>query len=329
MPKRHAPRHGSMAYSPRTRARRIYPRVRTWPQNISDKKLLGFAGYKAGMTHTFVLDEHKDTATSNKEVFTPVTVIECPSIIPFMVRSYKKTPYGLQSSGVAWAEKMNKNLTRRIKLPKSPSSDILSKLSGDELTVLVHTLPSSVPVGSKTPEIMEVALGGFTFEEKLNTAKEILGKEISVADLYKEGELVDVIAVTKGKGFQGPVKRFGIRLQGRKAKNSGKGRHVGSLGGRGSATKWTVPMAGQMGYSTRTEYNKRIIKIGKKGENITPSGGFSNYGIVNNDFILVKGSVPGPVKRLVRFRPSIRPITQSMQPKVAYISIGGELSNEG
>ncbi|HID29469.1 MAG TPA: 50S ribosomal protein L3, partial [Desulfobacterales bacterium] len=62
---------------------------------------------------------------------------------------------------------------------------------------------------------------------------------------------------------------------------------------------YTVPRAGQMGYHQRTEYNKRILKIGEDGKEVTPRGGFIRYGLVRGPYILVNGSVPGPAKRLI------------------------------
>ena len=155
----------------------------------------------------------------------------------------------------------------------------------------------------------------------LEYAKEMLGKEISAKDIFNEGDFVDATAVTKGKGTQGPVKRWGITIQNAKARRSGKGRHVGAIGG------WTprrvrlrVPQLGQTGYQQRTEYNKRIVKIGENGEEITPKGGFLNYGIVRNDYVLLKGSVPGPKKRLVRLSRAIRAPPKLDAPDIVYIS---------
>jgi large subunit ribosomal protein L3 len=72
-------------------------------------------------------------------------------------------------------------------------------------------------------------------------------------------------------------------------------------------------MAGQLGFQTRTELNKRILKIGENGEEINPKGGFKNYGIVKTNYLLLEGSVPGPKKRLVRLRAAIRP------PKIRFL----------
>lgn len=311
-----------MQYSPRSRAKRIYPRVHTWPKS-KEPQLLGFAGYKAGMTHIFSVDQRTDTATSNQEVFTAVTVLDCPPITPFSIRAYSSTPYGLKISGEFLAEKLSKDLSRKIKVPKKSSS---KELKGDELSVLVHTKPRDSALSKKKPEVFECRIGGATFEDKLKYAIEILGKEIKISDVFTEGDFLDVCSVSKGKGTQGPVKRFGVRIQRPKAQRSGKGRHVGTLGGRGTATRWTVPQAGQMGYNTRTEHNKRILKIGTKEDKITPDGGFVKYGEVSGDYILVKGSVPGPRKRLIRLRPPLRKHSSLEAPEVTHIST---LSKQG
>jgi large subunit ribosomal protein L3 len=84
----------------------------------------------------------------------------------------------------------------------------------------------------------------------------------------------------------------------------------------------TVPNAGQMGYHQRTEYNKRVLKIGENGEEITPSGGFPHYGTIRNSYILLHGSIPGPVKRLISMRDAIRYQrgVKVEKPEITYIS---------
>jgi large subunit ribosomal protein L3 len=270
------------------------------------------------MTHMFLFDSRANTATTKQEVFTPVTILDCPPIVPFSIRSYSRTPYGLKSNGQITAENLDKELGRKISPPKKK---VVKELTGDEVTVLVHTQPKEISVPKSKPEIFEIAVGGKTFEEKLAYAKGILGKSLGISDLFKTGDIIDVSAVTKGKGVQGPVKRFGVRIQRAKAQRAGKGRHVGTIGNRSAATRWTVPMAGQMGYNTRTEFNKRIIKIGTKDDEITPKGGFVNYGEVRGDFVAIKGSVPGPRKRLIRFRQAIRPRGRAYEPELTYTSL--------
>ncbi|MCK4902826.1 MAG: 50S ribosomal protein L3, partial [Thermoplasmatales archaeon] len=84
----------------------------------------------------------------------------------------------------------------------------------------------------------------------------------------------------------------------------------------------TVPQAGQMGYHQRTEYNKRVLKVGENGEEITPAGGFLHYGIIKNSYILLHGSIPGPTKRLISLRDAVRYQrgVKVEQPEISYIS---------
>ncbi|HDQ16168.1 MAG TPA: 50S ribosomal protein L3, partial [Bacteroidetes bacterium] len=151
----------------------------------------------------------------------------------------------------------------------------------------------------------EFRIGGGTIEEQIEYAKKILGKEVKINEALNEGDMIDTIAVTKGKGFQGHVKRWGVKLL--THKNSKHRRMIGTQGSwHPNWVQATVPNAGQMGYHQRTEYNKRVLKIGENGEEITPAGGFPHYGAVKNSYILLHGSIPGPVKRLISMRDAIR-----------------------
>ncbi|MBP5203101.1 MAG: 50S ribosomal protein L3, partial [Candidatus Methanomethylophilaceae archaeon] len=110
---------------------------------------------------------------------------------------------------------------------------------------------------------------------------------------------------TKGKGFQGVTKRWGVKLLSHR--NSKHRRGIGNLGpNRPGYVRSTVPGSGQMGYHQRTEFNKKVMKVGTDGSEVTPRGGFFNYGEVRNTYVLVHGSVPGPTKRLIRFRDATR-----------------------
>jgi large subunit ribosomal protein L3 len=100
---------------------------------------------------------------------------------------------------------------------------------------------------------------------------------------------MDVVAITKGKGFQGPVKRWGVKLLPRKSRKTKRG--VACIGPwKPARVLYTVPRAGQMGYHQRTEYNKRILKIGIDGKEVTPNGGFVRYGEVKGTYVIVDGS---------------------------------------
>jgi len=91
---------------------------------------------------------------------------------------------------------------------------------------------------------------------------------------------------------------------------------------------WRVAHAGKMGYHLRTEYNKWIMKIGNKAEEINPKGGFVNYGVVKNPYVLLKGSVSGAQKRMIRLIDSIRAKRSiSEPPPITYISTESKQGN--
>ncbi len=310
--KGHRPRRGSLAYSPRKRAKRIYPSVRSWPK-IDECKLLDFPGYKAGMTHVFKVDDRTHAITKGKELQVPVTIIETPPVYITGVRFYKDG----QPLTEIWAEP-KEDMERKLCIPKNKEDVDIDALEPDDVRVIAVSIPRRAGI-KKKPEILEIGVGGKTTDEKIEYCMDIFGKEIGIRDVFEDGDYIDVIAVTKGKGFQGQVKRWGIKIQSRKTNDAR--RHVGSIGPwKPRRTMWTVPMAGQMGYQKRTEYNKRILKI--DSEDITPEGGFVNYGVLKNDYAMVKGSVPGSKKRLVRMREGIRKPTHAPEgaPQVTYVS---------
>lgn len=307
--KYHRPRRGSLAFSPRKRAKSIVPRVRSWPE-CEKVKMQGFAGYKAGMTHVIMIDDRKNSPTYGEEVVVPVTVIETPPMKVAAVRVYRRTLYGLQIAAEVWCDSLDDFLGRRVNLPKKTSDvDKLRKVeNASEVRVITYTQPYLITgVPKKVPDVMENRIGG-NVEEAIEYAISKLGNEITVSEVFEEGAIIDVISITKGKGFQGPVKRWGVITLDAKHARSSKHRRVGTLGPwNPHRVRWTVPQAGQMGFHQRTEYNKRLIKIGENGEEITPKGGFLHYGVIRSHYVLVTGSVPGSVKRLVRMRDAIRP----------------------
>jgi large subunit ribosomal protein L3 len=78
-----------------------------------------------------------------------------------------------------------------------------------------------------------------------------------------------------------------------------------------------------MGFHQRTEYNKLVIKIGNNGGEVTPKGGFLRYGVINSDYVMLKGSVPGTTNRIVLMRLAARPPPEEKvpAPKVDYLSV--------
>ena len=317
MPRTRSPRAGSMQFWPRVRARDSHTKIRTWPTS-KENKLLGFAGYKAGMTHLMITDNRQHSPTKGTEIFCPITVVECPPIKTASIRFYKNTQDGPKIVSEIYADSTDKELERKI---------IIHKKKGGEpqefnfVRLFCYTQPSLTGIGKKQPETFEIAVGG-TKEQQISYAKEKLGKEISINEVFKEGQQLDIHSITKGKGFQGPVRRFGVTLRQHKSEKSR--RNPGTLGAWRAQghIMWRTAHAGKMGYHLRTEYNKSIIKIGSKPEEINVKGGFLDYGLVKNQFILIKGSVGGSRKRLIRFTDSLRPKKAVMEaPQITYTSL--------
>jgi len=309
MVKDYHPGRGARSFWPRKRAKRIYPAISAYPQ--SDKaKIMGFAGYKTAMTHAILVDNKKTSLTSGQEIAVPVTILECPPLKVVGFRTYKNSIRGLKALGEVWTKELPKDLERKVKIKTVKTEEQMKKIEShidkiSKIRAIVVTQPRLAGIGKKTPEIFEIEIGGKDSKEKFEFAKNVLGKDVKAAEIFKEGEFVDVSSVSKGKGMAGVVKRFGIRIQDRHAKK--KLRHIGTLGPQTPRkVRHTVPQAGQLGFQTRTELNKRVIKIGDDGKKITPKSGFHKYGVIKSDYIVLEGSVPGPKKRLIRLRPTVR-----------------------
>ncbi len=324
-----APRRGSLAFAPRVRARSIVPRVSSWPKIEGPIRILGFSGYKVGMTHVVAIEDRAGTPMFGREVVKAVTIVETPPLLVVGVRVYSKQFGASRALKEVWVEKPPKDLERVLKLPEkfdtSSINELYSRISEiSEVRLIVCTQPRKAGIHKKKPEIFEIKVDGGTIKDQLEFASKLLGSEINVKDVFKEGQYVDVISVSKGKGFQGVVKRFGVKVLGRWHKHRKGSRKVGSIGpGTPSGVMWTVPRPGQMGFHRRTEFNKRILKICNANE-VNVKGGFKHYGLVKGPCLLIEGSIPGPPKRLVKIRYAIRsPRTQMItQPKVIYIYRG-------
>jgi large subunit ribosomal protein L3 len=311
MAKHHKPRAGSLAYMPKVRARKETPSIRN-AATAKEAVPLGFLAYKAGMTHIIAKNLDKNSPSHKMDVNVPVTVLECPPMTVFGIRAYVEGYNCIEVLIDVLSEKPDKDIVRALTVPKNAKhSEAMKKVEENlskiiKFTLLVHTQPRKLGFGKKLPEIIELPIGG-DVKAQWAYAKGILGKEITVKDVFAESDALDVIAVTKGKGVQGQVKRWGIKMQKRKHSRSGHERHVGAIGQRGrGGLSYLVPMPGRLGYHRRTEINKLIIKIGDKGEEVTPKGGFVNYGVVKNTYIILKGSIPGSTKRAIALRKSMR-----------------------
>ncbi|KAK4684843.1 large subunit ribosomal protein L3e, partial [Tremellales sp. Uapishka_1] len=336
-----APRSGSLAFLPRKRAARHRGKVKAFPKDDAKKPvhLTAMMGYKAGMTHVVRELDRPGSKMHKKEVVEAVTVIETPPMVIVGVVGYVETPRGLRSLTTVWAEHLSDELKRRFyknwyrskkkaftkyakKHAESSGQSIARELERIRkyctvVRVLAHTQIGLTGLKQKKAHLMEIQVNGGSVADKVEFAKSNFEKTFEVSSLFEQDECIDVIGVSKGHGFEGVTHRWGVKKLPRKTH---KGlRKVGCIGAwHPSKVMFSVARAGQNGYHHRTEQNKKIYRIGngtdpKSGstdfdlseKTITPMGGFVRYGIIKNDFVVVKGCIVGPTKRVVTLRQSL------------------------
>jgi large subunit ribosomal protein L3 len=324
-------KRGSKAFWPRVKAKKPTAVVNAWTSVTNlpkETNFLGFPAYKAGMTNIGVIDNFSHTLTKGTEIDMPVTILECPPIKVLSVKLLSDDEYGnLQIVKEVSAQIKDKNLARKVdlqkKATKAPTAEELTKFAAENgvevLRVKVSTTPSVTGIGKKKPEILELAVSG-SIEEQITFALSKLGTDVKVSDVIEAGTLVDSHGITTGKGFTGAVKRFGVKLTSHKSEKTR--RHAGNVGAwTPSRVLTTIPLAGQHGFHERTEWNKWVIKVDDKPDKINPVSGLRGFGIVKNDYLLVKGSVQGPKKRMVTLVRAQRPNKRypKVAPEVTYV----------
>jgi len=314
MPKAHKPRNGSTQFWPRSRAKKVLPRIRSWVSG-NKAKPLGFVGYKAGMTHLMVVDNRAKSATKGEQISLPATIIECPPVSVVGASFYKTHSRGIRKISSVYSANLAKSMAKTIQIPKKQKTlDDIKEF--DDLRLIISSVPTKE---TKKPRLIEIALGG-SKDDKFAYAKEMLGKEVAISEVFDQGNSLDVHGITKGKGFQGTVKRYGVPIRQHKAEKTKRG--IGNLGAwTPKRVHFTICQPGKMGYHMRTEYNKQLIKIGENGADVNQRGGITKYGEVKNTYLLLKGSVMGARKTAMVLTHSIRPNKKMTKeaPEVAYI----------
>jgi len=337
-----APRHGSLGFLPRKRSARHRGKVKSFPKDDASRKphLTAFLAFKAGMTHIVREVDKPGSKLHKKEVVEPVTILEAPPMIPVGVVGYIETPFGIRNFKTVWAQHLSDDVRRRFYknwykakkkaftkyalkyLPQNKHKTIDADLRKIKrhctiIRVLAHTQVRKLKKRQKKAHLMEIQVNGGTIAEKVDFAKNLFEKPVDVKAVFDENEMIDVIGVTKGHGFEGVIKRWGVTRLPRKTH---KGlRKVACIGAwHPSRVKYTVARAGQRGYFHRTEVNKKIYRLGKGSDNksgstqfdvteksINPLGGFHHYGMVREDFIMIKGTTAGPRKRVITLRKTL------------------------
>jgi len=340
-----APRHGSLGFLPRKRTRHHRGRVRSYPKDDASKPvhLTAFPVFKAGMTHILRDVDKPGSKLHKKEVVEACTVLEAPPIVVVGVVGYIETPRGLRALTTVWAQHLSTQFKRRLyknwmNSKKKAFSKNVQKWSDEKnvqsqlerikkycqvVRVIAHTQLDKLNLRQKKAHVMEIQVNGGNIAQKVDFAKQHFEQEIRVSKIFNQDEMIDVLGVTKGKGYEGVTTRFGTKRLPRKTHRGL--RKVGCIGAWHPArVRFTVARAGQLGYHHRTEMNKKVYRIGVgiRYENgntnattaadltekaITPLGGFPHYGVVKEDFVLIKGCCVGPKKRVLLLRKSLVP----------------------
>jgi len=350
-----APRHGSLGFLPRKRATRHRGKVKAFPKDNQalPPHLTAFFAYKAGMTHIVRDVEKPGSKLHKKETVEAVTILETPPITVVGIVGYIETPNGLRALTTVWASHLDNQLKRRFykNWYKSKKKAFTKHLKGGKpnenrerevarikkyckvVRVLAHSDVAKLPIPQKKAHLMEIQVNGGSVEDKVKYSVGLLEQQVPVSKVFNQDEMIDVIGVTKGKGYEGVTARWGTTRLPRKTH---KGlRKVACIGAwHPSRVKYSVARAGQNGYHHRTQINKKIYRIAApefdangnvvkddKGvvvanrdastefdltkKSITPLGGFVRYGNVKNDWIMVRGTCVGTVKRVVTLRKSL------------------------
>jgi len=342
-----APRHGSLGFLPRKRCAHFKGRVKAFPRDDATKAchLTAFMGYKAGMTHIMRESNKPGAKIHKKEVVEAVTIIETPPMFAVGLVGYVETPRGLRTLTTVWAQHLQESVKRTFyknwyHSKKKAFSRYTARISADgnkdietelnrmkkfcsTIRLLCHTDIKKIGLRQKKAHMFEIQINGGDVNAKVDWGYNLFEKKIPVDSVFSKDDMIDVIGVTKGKGFEGVTTRWGTNRLPRKTHRGL--RKVGCIGAwHPSRVRFTVARAGQNGYHHRTEMNKKIYRIGEAArgadgkvnynattdadlteKTINPMGGFPHYGMVNEDYIMIKGCCVGTKKRVVTLRKTL------------------------
>jgi len=236
-----APRRGSLGFLPRKRTKKHRGKIRKFPRDNPSKPvhLTAFLGYKAGMTHIVREPKRPGSKIHNKEIVEPVTIIETPPMFVIGIVGYVETPTGLRTLTTIWAQNQSEEFLRRWyknwyrakkKAFTKHNKQFLDNKGKENMQreiarikkyckvvrVIAHTQVSKLSLRLRKAHIMEIQVNGGSIPEKVDFAVDLLEKRVSVDKVFEESEVIDCMAATKGKGFEGVTTRWGTRRLPRK-----------------------------------------------------------------------------------------------------------------
>jgi len=285
-----------------------------------------------------------------KEVVEAVTILEAPPMIAVGLVGYVQTPRGLRTLTTVWAQHLSESVKRVFyknwfrskkkafdryasRVADESNKDMTQELDRMKnfcqvIRLICHTDMKKLKLRQKKAHLAEIQINGGDTPAKVQWGFELFERQVPVDTVFAKNDMVDAVSITKGRGYEGVVTRWGVTRLPRKTHRGL--RKVACIGAWHPArVKFSVARAGQNGYHHRTEMNKKIYRLGKAARGqpdaegktgafnpnattdtdptvkaITPLGGFPHYGEVNEDYVMVKGGVPGVTKRVVTLRKS-------------------------
>ncbi|WVO14867.1 hypothetical protein L204_102506 [Cryptococcus depauperatus] len=356
------PRHGSLAFLPRKRAARHRGRCKAFPKDDPKKPvhLTAVMGYKAGMTHIVRDLDRPGSKMHKREVVEAVTVIETPPMVVVGVVGYVETPRGLRSLTTVWAEHLSDEVKRRFyknwyrskkkaftryaaKHTENSGASITRELERIKkyctvVRVLVHTQISKTGLQQKKAHLMEIQVNGGSVADKVDFAKSHFEKTVDVTvmvsrvsppdgvppdsperpTVVSEKSLVSVHGILPRSCSLSPVLVNEATTLVHPSTTS-RSRVDGMMLTLGRIYRIANGSSESSG-STEFDLTKKSI---------TPMGGFVRYGIVKNDFIMVKGTCVGPVKRIVTLRKALRTHTSRAHTEKVSLKFIDTSSNFG
>jgi ribosomal protein L3 len=201
-----------------------------------------------------------------REVVEAVTIVETPPMVVVGVVGYVETPRGLRTLTTVWASHLSDELKRRFYKnwyrSKKKAFTRYAKKHAEEggksiarelerirkyctvVRVLAHTQLRKTGLKQKKAHLMEIQVNGGSIVDKVEFAHKLFEKTVEVNSVFEQDETVDVIAVTKGHGFEGVTHRWGTKKLPRKTH---KGlRKVACIGAwHPSKVMFSVARAGQ------------------------------------------------------------------------------------
>merc|ERR1712093_794784 len=209
-----APRHGSKGFLPRKRCRRHLGRFKSYPKDDKSKQchLTGFVGYKAGMTHIVREVARQGSKLNKKEVIEPVTIIDTPPMVGVGIVGYVETPRGLRTFKTIWAEHVGDEARRRFyknwgASKKKAFSKNQKKWTADKkgqeaalakikkycsvVRLIAHTQMKLIPLKQKKAHIIELQVNGGDAAAKVDFARGLFEKQISISDIFAQDDNTD------------------------------------------------------------------------------------------------------------------------------------------